>query len=32
MSEKYDRPTVEQFEEFLPFFLEDNPGIQCSKG
>ncbi|XP_072021310.1 NPC intracellular cholesterol transporter 1-like [Amphiura filiformis] len=30
--EKYDRPTPEEFEEFLPFFLEDNPGIQCSKG
>lgn len=32
LSEKNARPTPEQFEEFLPFFLEDVPGISCSKG
>ncbi|XP_077999755.1 NPC intracellular cholesterol transporter 1-like [Glandiceps talaboti] len=26
------RPTVLQFEEYLPWFLEDNPNLYCSKG
>nr|XP_054751603.1 NPC intracellular cholesterol transporter 1-like [Lytechinus pictus] len=32
LSEKNARPTSQQFEEFLPFFLEDIPGVACSKG
>ncbi|XP_071482510.1 NPC intracellular cholesterol transporter 1-like [Diadema antillarum] len=32
LSQKNDRPTPMQFEEFLPFFLEDIPGTACSKG
>ncbi|XP_033640413.1 NPC intracellular cholesterol transporter 1-like [Asterias rubens] len=28
----FERPTVEEFEKFLPFFLVDDPGAKCSKG
>lgn len=26
------RPTVEEFERFLPWFLHDLPTLQCAKG
>ncbi|NXQ80282.1 NPCL1 protein, partial [Nyctibius grandis] len=26
------RPTVEEFEWFLPWFLHDRPNLQCAKG
>ncbi|XP_054660508.1 NPC1-like intracellular cholesterol transporter 1 [Grus americana] len=26
------RPTVEEFEQFLPWFLHDRPTLQCAKG
>ncbi|NXL92817.1 NPCL1 protein, partial [Alectura lathami] len=26
------RPTVEEFERFLPWFLQDLPTLQCAKG
>ncbi|NXT51180.1 NPCL1 protein, partial [Pluvianellus socialis] len=26
------RPTVEEFERFLPWFLHDRPTLQCAKG
>ncbi|XP_022105812.1 Niemann-Pick C1 protein-like [Acanthaster planci] len=29
---QFARPTSEEFEKFLPFFLEDDPGFKCSKG
>lgn len=26
------RPTVKEFERFLPWFLHDRPTLQCAKG
>ncbi|NXK15711.1 NPCL1 protein, partial [Herpetotheres cachinnans] len=26
------RPTVEEFKQFLPWFLHDRPTLQCAKG
>ncbi|NWX14937.1 NPCL1 protein, partial [Aegotheles bennettii] len=26
------RPTVEEFERFLPLFLQDRPNLHCAKG
>ncbi|NXL55069.1 NPCL1 protein, partial [Podilymbus podiceps] len=26
------RPTAEEFERFLPWFLHDRPTLQCAKG
>ncbi|XP_077990039.1 NPC intracellular cholesterol transporter 1-like [Glandiceps talaboti] len=31
-SEKGKRPTAKEFSKFLPYFLEDVPGQECSKG
>ncbi|XP_033109697.1 NPC intracellular cholesterol transporter 1-like [Anneissia japonica] len=32
LNEKNQRPDPKEFVEFLPFFLEDNPTVKCSKG
>ncbi|NWW26487.1 NPCL1 protein, partial [Falcunculus frontatus] len=26
------RPTAEEFQRFLPWFLQDRPTLQCAKG
>ncbi|NXS26918.1 NPCL1 protein, partial [Pomatostomus ruficeps] len=26
------RPTVQEFERFLPWFLQDRPNLHCAKG
>ncbi|NXM08647.1 NPCL1 protein, partial [Tyrannus savana] len=26
------RPTAEEFQRFLPWFLHDRPNLQCAKG
>ncbi|XP_070533114.1 NPC intracellular cholesterol transporter 1-like [Ptychodera flava] len=31
-SEKGRRPTTKEFNKYLPYFLEDNPGTECAKG
>lgn len=31
-SQKGQRPTPEQFDKFLPFYLKDNPETTCTKG
>ncbi|XP_038051413.1 NPC intracellular cholesterol transporter 1-like [Patiria miniata] len=31
-SHQFERPTPEEFDKFLPFFLVDDPGFKCSKG